>query len=204
MKKHTFALAAASLAVLLAGCQPVAQQPNPNPTGQPTTQPGMQPGAQPSAQPSGQPAAQFMQVERLARPAINEGLIITNDLLNLWNTVPPTVDTTPAAGPIAAEATAVLKALGNSQERIDALFTVLLPDVMRIDTTKPSGYATLTANLRPIGGRMIKDDVIDITLGLIVPDATASAVPNLETDFVSYEQAHDPLLPQFPYLVTPN
>lgn len=43
----------------------------------------------------------YSQIERLARPAINEGLVTTNDLLNLYNAVAPTVDlTTPAANVI--------------------------------------------------------------------------------------------------------
>ncbi len=147
----------------------------------------------------------FQQVERLARPAINEGLLISNNLLNTFNSVPPTVDLSPAAAPIGAEATRTLKALGNNDERTKALLGAFLPDVMRIDTTGASGYGNaLNAKGSPIRGRLIKDDVIDTTLSVLTNGAVKS-------DNVSYEgtpgnpgQGHKPLVPNFPYLALPN
>lgn len=226
--KSLLALAAASL--LLSACDklpnngvntgsgdPVINVPGqPLPSAEPTS-PTTQPTA-PAATPT--PAPMFVQMERLGRPAINEGLLITNDLLNTWNMVPPTADLTPAAKPIADEATAVLKALGNNDAQVAALFKALLPDVMRIDTTKKSGYVgsapglldNVTADLRPVGGRMIKDDVIDVTLLLAVPGGGPAATPiaNLESDNVSYDgpnangSKHKPVLDSFPYLAAPN
>ena len=150
-------------------------------------------------------AGEYRQVERLARPAINEGLIITNDLLNAFNSVPPTVDLTSAAAPIGAEATRTLKAFGNSDDRAKALLTALLPDVMRIDTTGASGYANaLNGAGAPIRGRMLKDDVIDTTVSIITNGA-------VKGDNVSYDgsgnnpaQGHKPLETSFPYLALPN
>jgi hypothetical protein len=155
----------------------------------------------------------YKQVERLARPGINEGLIITNKFLNALNSVDPAFEADalagkePAAstaGPIVAEAKATLKALGNSDDRANALLGAFLPDVMRIDTTGPSGYGNaLNANLSPIRGRMLKDDVIDITLSVLSDGA-------VKTDNVSYEgpnaggTGHQPLLTNFPYLAEPN
>lgn len=147
----------------------------------------------------------YQQVERLGRPAVNEGLITSNNLLNTFNMVPPTVDLTPAAGPIGAEAAQTLKALGNDNNRTNALLAAFLPDVMRIDTTGPSGYANaLNAKGSPIRGRMLKDDVIDITLSVLTNGA-------VKGDNVSYEgpggnaaQGHKALEPNFPYLAFPN
>jgi hypothetical protein len=147
----------------------------------------------------------YQQVERLGRPAINEGLITSNNLLNTFNSVPPTADLTPDAAPIGAEATRTLKALGNNDERTKALLSAFLPDVMRIDTTGNSGYANaLNAKGSPIRGRMLKDDVIDITLGVLTNGA-------VKGDNVSYEgtgnnpaQGHKPLEGSFPYLALPN
>jgi Domain of unknown function (DUF4331) len=147
----------------------------------------------------------YQQVERLARPAINEGLLISNNLLNTFNSVPPTVDLSPAAAPIGAEASLTLKALGNNKERTNALLTAFLPDVMRIDTTGVSGYGNaLNSKGSPIRGRMIKDDVIDTTLSVLTNGA-------IKTDNVSYEgtpgnpaQGHKALVPNFPYLALPN
>jgi hypothetical protein len=148
---------------------------------------------------------QYQQVERLARPGINEGLITSNNLLNTFNSVPPTADLSPAAAPIGAEATRTLRALGNSPERAKALLTAFLPDVMRIDTTGPSGFANaLNAKGSPIRGRLFKDDTVDTVLSVLTNGAVTS-------DNVSYEgapgnpaQGHKPLEKSFPYLALPN
>jgi hypothetical protein len=156
----------------------------------------------------------FNQVERLARPAVNEGLVVTNDFLNALNSVGPDFEAAalagqqPAAniaGPIVAEAKQTLLAVGNNDARANALLGAFLPDVMRIDTTGPSGYANaLNAKGSPIRGRLIEDDVIDITLSVLTNGAITS-------DNVSYEgtpgnpaQGHDPLATSFPYLAPAN
>ncbi len=156
----------------------------------------------------------YNQVERLARPAINEGLIVPNDFLNALNSVGPDFEAAalagqqPAAkiaGPIVGDAITTLKAVGNNDERALALVGAFLPDVMRIDTTVPSGYVNaLNAKGSPIAGRLIKDDVIDITLTVLTNGAITS-------DNVSYDgtpgnpsQGHKPLVPSFPYLALPN
>lgn len=154
----------------------------------------------------------FNQVERLARPAINEGLVVTNDFLNALNSVSPDFEAAalagqePAAGiagPIVGEAKKTLIAFGNTDARANSLLGAFLPDVMRIDTTGKSGYANdLNAKGSPVRGRLLKDDVIDITLSVVTNGAITS-------DGVSYEgtnpaQGHKPLEPQFPYLALPN
>ena len=153
------------------------------------------------------------QVERLARPAINEGLLLTNDFLNAMNRIGPADEAAaliggfPAAGPILAEATATLAALGNSPARIGQLVAAFLPDVMRIDTTHPSGYAAGFAGLNGSAtltrGRLIPDDVIDATLfvltnGAVTADNVSYGGPNANGS------AHKPLLSVFPYLAAPN
>lgn len=156
----------------------------------------------------------FEQVERLARPAVNEGLVVTNDFLNTLNKVTPAFEAAAlagqqpaagAAGPIVGEVQRTLMALGNDEARTNALIGAFLPDVMRIDTTAPSGYGSaLNAQGSPIGGRLLKDDVIDITLSVLTNGAITS-------DNVSYEgvsgnpaQGHDPLISDFPYLAPAN
>jgi len=153
------------------------------------------------------------QVERLARPAINEGLLWTNDYLNALNSVGPDFEAAALAGkkpaaeiaaPIVAEARKTLMAVGNDERRATALLLAFLPDVMRIDTTGASGYANaLNSKGSPIRGRMITDDVIDVTLSVVTNGAITS-------DGVSYAgpnaggTAHKPLLQTFPYLPDPN
>lgn len=174
--------------------------------------------ASPSTAVSTAPAAAYTQVERLARPAINEGLIRDPDLLNAWNAVGPDKDMADAGAPIRTNAVGTLTALGNNQAQIDAIVAQFLPDVIRIDTTITSGYVSpagadpnafsnlSSAKKIPIGGRMIKDDVIDATMAVLVPGGLpgAAALAGLESDGVSYEANHDPLLSDFPYLARPN
>jgi Domain of unknown function (DUF4331) len=156
---------------------------------------------------------EWTQIERLARPAVNEGLLLTNDFLNTLNAVDPAFEAAvlngdkaagDAAAPIIKEVSTVLSLLGNNQTRINALLGAFLPDVMRIDTTGPSGYANaLNAKGSPIRGRLIKDDVIDITLSVLSNGAVT-------TDNVSYDgpnaggTKHKPLLADFPYLADAN
>lgn len=132
----------------------------------------------------------YRQVERLARPAVNEGLVVTNDFLNAFNSIPPTVDLTPAAAPVVAEAAATLTAFGNSGTRVNDIATAFLPDVLRIDTTivTPVGTGAYANGaipigglgvVRPVGGRKLEDDVIDITLSVLTNGA-------ITTDNVSY------------------
>lgn len=159
-------------------------------------------------------AGKFTQFERLARPLINEALVVQNDFLNALNMVGPDFEAAalagqqPAAGiaaPIVGDVTATLKAIGNSDKRVDALLGAFLPDVMRIDTAGASGYANdLNTKGSPVRGRLIKDDVFDITISVLTNGA-------ITTDNVSYEgtpgnpaQGHDPLTPSFPYLALPN
>jgi hypothetical protein len=149
----------------------------------------------------------YTQVERLARPGINEALILTNDYLNALNSVGPDFEASalkgeePAAGiagPIVGEAIATLKAVGNDDERALALVKAFLPDVMRIDTSQASGYANeLNAGGSPIRGRLLMDDVIDITLSVVTNGG-------ITTDNVAYGDNHQPLLSEFPYLANPN
>ena len=136
-----------------------------------------------------------IQVERLARPAINEALIISNNLLNAFNMVPPSADLSDAAAPVRAEAATVIEASdmidGKDDLTVDAVTTAFLPDVMRIDTRVDIGTGKTAYNADVsgdkgmlTGGRKIEDDVMDITLSFLVAgDATGMAVK----DNVSYE-----------------
>ncbi len=159
---------------------------------------------------------EFMQVDRLARPAINEGLVITNDFLNRMNQVGPDCEALALAGqqpcagilgPVFTEAIGTLTALGNSSTRVGQLVAAFLPDVMRIDTTQASGYAAgfggLNGPATLTRGRLLKDDVIDATLfvltnGVVTSDGVSYDGPNLDG------RGHKPLRTTFPYLATPN
>lgn len=161
-----------------------------------------------------------IQIERLARPAINEGLIISNENLNAFNMVPPSADLSDGAAAVRAEAGTVIDAAdmidGKDDTTVEVVATAFLPDVMRIDTTidiapgKTAYNADVSGDKGMLtGGRKIEDDVIDITLSFLVSaDATGQAVK----DNVSYPDVHRLLYGQssrggaarFPFLARPH
>ncbi len=162
------------------------------------------------------PSDVFVQIERLARPAINEGLVLTNAFLNAFNSIPPSADLSAAAAPVRAEALATITAVGNADPAATA--GAFLPDVRRIDTTVDSPVGTmayansLNAIGSPVAGRKLEDDVIDITLTVLTSGG-------ITTDNVTYAgepgnpaQGHQMLNGQaafngaasFPFLAPPN
>jgi hypothetical protein len=150
----------------------------------------------------------FKQLDRVARPAINEGLVITPSLMEAFNSISPKLDLSAAAAPVRQEAVATLKALDllDGKQNVDpnAIAKAFLPDVMRIDTTKTSGYASATnAQGSLIGGRLLLDNVIDITLGALVGSPVTENVTYNGTPG-NPAQGHKPLEPNFPYLALPN
>ena len=134
------------------------------------------------------------QVERLARPAINEGLILTNDFLNAFNMIPPSADLSAAAAPVVAEAAKSIDAFdavdGHDDTTVAGVAGAFLPDVMRIDTRVaiPVGKTAYNADVSGArgmltGGRKLEDDVMDITISFLV---AADASGNSVKDNVSY------------------
>ena len=179
------------------------------------------------------PMKTYKQVEHLARPGINEALLITNDFLAGYNATAPSFAGVDSAtlGQVVGEAKTVLKAvyLGScllngalglsaqngvhpaglachavgtaiwtensldgvtltqasqdaAQAYADKVFAQFEPDVMRIDTSAPSGYLTLCgdATSAPLlcGGRMLNDDVIDITYNYLLAGAAIPKGPH--------------------------
>lgn len=134
------------------------------------------------------------QIERLGRPIINEGLVLSNDYLNAFNMIPPSADLSDAASPVLQEAAAVITAAdmldGKSDITVAQIVGAFLPDAMRIDTRNaiPPGKTAYNARVSGsqgilTGGRKLEDDVSDITLSVLVAgDPTGQAVK----DNVSY------------------
>jgi hypothetical protein len=147
----------------------------------------------------------FTQTEQLARPGINELLTSSSQTIYAaYNRTQPSKLRNSVNNTIRADIKGVLQLLGNTPARAEALLGALLPDVMRLDTTQPSGYATLSPQGNLIGGRKLLDDVIDISFTVLTNGAVT-------TDNVSYAgepgnpaQGHQPLLTSFPYLAPPN
>ncbi|MEK8024341.1 MAG: DUF4331 family protein [Candidatus Hydrogenedentota bacterium] len=91
------------------------------------------------------------QVEKLARPGIAEGLIISDTAFAAWHAATPAQETgTVALAEIAKTLGAINQALGQtaaySALRVDSTARAFLPDVMRINTAIASGYANQVVN----------------------------------------------------------
>ncbi|NJO42123.1 MAG: DUF4331 domain-containing protein [Cyanobacteria bacterium CRU_2_1] len=148
---------------------------------------------------------EFIQTEQMARPGINEALLVSQRNLAAYNRLQPSRMNTQESRAVRAEAKNTLLALGNNDARAEALLNAFLPDVMRIDTTGTSGFANaLNTKGSPIRGRLLLDDVVDVALTVLTNGA-------ITTDNVSYEgvsgnpgQGHDPLAAEFPYLAPAN
>ncbi len=74
----------------------------------------------------------------------------------------------------------------DDQGKIDGLASVLLPDLLTIDLSKPDGF---------LNGRKLSDDVIDAELGLVTEGLVT-------TDCVSANDV--PFLGRFPFLAAPH
>lgn len=96
--------------------------------------------------------AEYVQIERLARPAINEGLVLSNDNLNAFNSIPPSLDLRsdiPAVAAVLNEAVAVLSVVFNlgtnaglTPPAVGDVAGQFLPDVVRI-SVDDAHYGTL-------------------------------------------------------------
>ena len=123
--------------------------------------------------------------DRVGRAAINTVFNHGTDK-NIFNMLNPSDDLTAlnSEGVTFVQSfAATLTALGGNP----ALATVLLPDVLNYDTSKPTSYASLN-------GRMLQDDVIDISLSLVTGGGVTTDNVGPHTDYLS----------NFPYLGTPH
>ena len=118
----------------------------------------------------------YVQIERLGRPAINEGLVSANANLNAFNSIGPSLDlqtSTAAIGAVITDAAATLTAFyktacalslsppnssgvtkcSGTTATNDYINNVVvagfLPDVMRINTSTASGYNAATCGTSP-------------------------------------------------------
>src|SRR5258708_39712080 len=66
---------------------------------------------------SGTPGVSYKQIERLGRPAVNEGLVVTNDYLNAFNEIPPSAHLRPSAAPVVTGAAPTLTPVRNNRPR---------------------------------------------------------------------------------------
>jgi hypothetical protein len=158
----------------------------------------------------------YNQVDRLARPAVNEvfaaagnGRHKVNDL-----TAPPQ-DKDQLANDIR---NFTLNTAGRSSATADVLVAVLVPDVLVADLNQPTtqaaaylGSETGGATGGKFGGRKLQDDVVDISLGAIFGNTVSALglapddgkeIPTLVSDNVDASAKH--FKTTFPYLGDPR
>lgn len=153
----------------------------------------------------------YTQIERLARPAINEGLVFTQAYNKAFNSIAPSSDLTPAASAVVSEAAVVLglvKALGTAAgvtptSNVLQIAGGFLPDVMRVNTANnftidqqayAGDFTVISASDgfpdAPMltGGRKLTDDVMDNTLSYLLDDTDGLLAGTLG-DGVTYNGA---------------
>lgn len=122
------------------------------------------------------------QIDRMGRPAINT-VLIPSSRKDEFNEGSPADDPTN----FAADVQASIESLnGGDPNHAASVTSILLPDVLTIDTSDSSGF---------LNGRQLADDVIDAELGLLTQGA-------LTTDMVDTNDV--PFLNSFPYLAPAN
>lgn len=128
-------------------------------------------------------AVNYVQIERLARPGINELLVYTNASHEAYNAIDPNIDLTDAAASVRTEVATILGALDtaaggtSSTPPLAQVVSGFLPDVMRIDTNTASGYGACISSTNVIlcGGRKIHDDVIQISYEYLISGGTTGS-----------------------------
>lgn len=160
------------------------------------------------------PGQTYKQVDRLARPAVNEVFAtVANDRHKANDEIAPTQDAASLKGDITNFMTNVA---GRSAATTNVVAAVLVPDVLVADLGEggPAAYLgseTGGATGGKFGGRKLTDDVVDISLGVIFGNTISALglapddgkeIPTLTSDHVGFEAKH--YQPTFPYLGAPR
>ena len=165
---------------------------------------------------SGTSSQTYSQIDRLARPVVNEVFAtVANDRHLTNDTDNPTDD----LGQLNKDIRGFMKfPAGRSDAITNVVATVLVPDVLVADLSQTGEAAYLgvetggatSATKSKFGGRKLQDDVVDTSLGIIfgntipalglAPD-DGKEIPSLTKDNVGPTKAY---LSTFPYLPVPR
>ncbi len=161
-------------------------------------------------------AATYTQVDRLARPVVNEVFAsVANNRHQVNDTDNPTDDGKP--GKLTDDIQSfMVGTAGRSQATTDVVKAVLIPDVMKADLTKTGvagylGVETGGATGSTFGGRKLSDDVVDTSLGVVFGNTVSALglapddnkeIAALTTDNVGAGGKH--FTATFPYLGAPQ
>ena len=154
----------------------------------------------------------FDQVQRLGNPLISE-VLLSKASHPTHGTISPEDDAGMIGAEILSFITGPASVAGRSEAYANTLGSVLLPDVLIVQTDKdPAGAGWLTwLPLAPFsngyGGRKLTDDVVDLALLAVFGDPFgadpegAAGKEGLTTDNVSTDS---PISAAFPYVGAPN
>jgi hypothetical protein len=162
----------------------------------------------------GQPTQtrQYNQIQRLGNPLVSEVLLSKRSHAT-HGTTDPADDAALIAPEILGFLTGPGSVAGRSAEYANVLGSVLLPDVLVVQTdrdpsTGPVGWLTWLPQLGAgYGGRRLQDDVTDLALLAVFGDpfgidpAGAAGKEGLTTDNVDFDSS---VLDVFPYIGNPN
>jgi hypothetical protein len=144
----------------------------------------------------------FVQVERLGNPLVSEVFLAKRNH-GFHNAGKPSTDVANHSAELKAFVTTVA---GRDQSVANTLASVLLPDMLIVQTDKaPSTAGWLTwALANGYGGRKLTDDVVDAGLSAIFGSLLSpnNVSPGLTTDNVN--QNDKPFGSTFPYLAAAN
>jgi hypothetical protein len=172
---------------------------------------------------SGAPDFNYHQLDRLARPVVNEALATVTFRRHEHNDKDnPTDDGDRTKGLITDIDSFLQFPAGRSAPIRQVIESILVPDVMIADLSQTDGASYLGYDVTQalsggakssFGGRSLTDDVVDISLGIIfgntvpalglAPDDGAE-LPSFTTDHVGYDPSVKKTLATFPYVGTPN
>jgi Domain of unknown function (DUF4331) len=137
-------------------------------------------------------------IDRMGKPAIAT-VLINDGNEDAYNATKPSKHLSTWGAEVSANLQALsgLDGDGYDQATADFVTSVLLPDVLTLDTTSDAGF-----NSGPLNGRRLDDDVIDLELAVVTGlfDAGGNG-PVLTTDCVANDSA---FTTGFPYLAPAN
>jgi hypothetical protein len=172
---------------------------------------------------SGAPDFNYQQLDRLARPIVNEGLATVTLRRHEHNDKDNPADDRDTNKGLITDIDSFLQfPAGRSLAIRNVIESILVPDAMVADLSQTGGASylgyevtqALSGGARSsFGGRSLSDDVVDISLGIIfgntvpalglAPDDGAE-LPTFTTDNVGYDPGVKKTLNTFPYVGTPN
>jgi len=133
-------------------------------------------------------------IDRMGKPALNT-VLIPSGSKDAYNATVPANDVAAWSDQFEANLLALSGLDGSGYTAAEAEFvaSLLLPDVLTLDTTSTAGFTTA-----PLNGRQLAEDVIDFELFVVTGGLGANGSPVLTSDCVDSNDV--PFLATFPYL----